>query len=253
MTYKFLVGLFFIFLLFVVSITAQSNSFIKQQQKHLNVRAVYSEKDSLIRKQLNEAGLRIKSINILIIAYKDEKQLELWIKKRSEKIFKLLNIYSICTTSGTLGPKRREWDSQIPEGFYHVASFNPASSFFLSLCINYPNRSDRILSPYPNLGDAICIHGGCATIGCLPIEDEFIRELYIYAIEARNNGQSRIPVYIFPKRLNEENYNRLRKDYRSNIELLIFWENLKEGYDRFESSKEELRININRRGKYIFN
>lgn len=232
--------------------SAQTKSFLRKQKEYSRVREAYVEKDSLIRKHISQYNITHSTLNILIIAYKGEKELELWVKKKSEKRYFLLNTYPICNTSGTLGPKRKEWDLQIPEGFYHIAAFNPTSRYFLSFCINYPNRSDKILSPHLNPGDNICIHGSCATIGCLPMDD-FIKEIYIYAIEAKNNGQNRIPVYVFPMRLNEKNYNQLREKYKDDIVLLEFWKNLKEGYDKFQSSKEELRININRRGKYIFN
>jgi len=46
--------------------------------------------------------------------------------------------------SGKLGPKRQQGDMQIPEGFYHISGFNPASNFYLSLRINYPNPSGAL-------------------------------------------------------------------------------------------------------------
>ncbi len=47
--------------------------------------------------------------------------------------------------AGTLGPKRMQGDYKVPEGFYYINEFNPKSSFHLSLGLNYPNASDRIL------------------------------------------------------------------------------------------------------------
>jgi murein L,D-transpeptidase YafK len=32
-----------------------------------------------------------------------------------------------------------EGDYQVPEGFYYITEFNPASNYHLSLGINYPN------------------------------------------------------------------------------------------------------------------
>ena len=48
--------------------------------------------------------------------------------------------------SGTTGPKRAEGDYQVPEGFYYINEFNPNSKYHLSLGLNYPNASDKILS-----------------------------------------------------------------------------------------------------------
>ena len=63
----------------------------------------------------------------------------------------------------------------------------------LSMRINYPNTSDKILSNKTKPGGNICIHGNCVTIGCMPITDDLIKELYIFCIEAKNNGQGDIP------------------------------------------------------------
>ena len=103
--------------------------------------------------------------------------------------------------SGILGPKRQEDDWQIPEGFYHIDRFQPDSKFYISLGIGYPNTSDKILGVKDNLGCDIFIHGGCATVGCIPITDDQIKELYLVALETQSNSERRIPVHIFPARL----------------------------------------------------
>ena len=231
---------------------AQSNNFANEQKRYSRVRAAYSEKDSLIKEDLKKLNLGLNEIHILITAFKNEKELDLWVKSKSDTVYTMFNTYNICRTSGHLGPKRKEGDLQIPEGFYHINVFNPVSNFYLSFGINYPNRSDRILSPYQNPGSAIFIHGACATIGCLPMTDDIIKELYIYAIEAKNNGQEKIPVYIFPLRFEDKNYERLRDEYNRSTDVLKFWTNIKEGYDRFVSTNKKLDIKVNRDGKYLF-
>jgi murein L,D-transpeptidase YafK len=245
--------IFFVFFILIQGISlAQSNNFTSEQKKYSRVRVAYSEKDSLIKEDIKKLNLSLNEIHVLFIAYKQEKELELWIKRKSDKKYNLMNNYQICRTSGQLGPKRREGDLQIPEGFYYINVFNPVSNFYLSMGINYPNRSDRILSPYQNPGSAIFIHGACATIGCLPMTDDIIKELYIYAIEAKNNGQNKIPVYIFPLRLNKKNYEWLNEEYKNSDNVLTFWSNIKDGYERFLSNNEELNIKVNRDGKYLF-
>ena len=49
-----------------------------------------------------------------------------------------------------------------------------------------------------------------------------IKEIYIYAIFARNNGQTKIPVYIFPFRMNNSNWEHYEKKYIDNKELIKF-------------------------------
>src|SRR5690606_4688666 len=127
----------------------------------------------------------------------------------------------------------------------HINHFNPQSIFHLSLGINYPNASDKILSDKKSPGSSIYIHGDCVTIGCIPITDDKIKELYVLAVEARNNGQAKIPVHIFPARLTEENFKSLRSEYASNPVLISFWQNLRIGYDGFESTKKIRGFKVN--------
>lgn len=243
-----------IYLLLILTglIHGQGKVFLEKQKEFPKVKEAYSEKISSIIHRLSELNISLNELNILIVAYKREKELEIWVKRKYNKEFQKLIEYNICSISGELGPKRKEWDAQIPEGFYHIVSFNPTSFFHLSFSINYPNKSDKILSPFSELGNDICIHGGCTTIGCLPMTNDIIQEIYIYAIESKANGQRKIPIYIFPTRMDDFNYSELLKEYGKRNELLAFWQNLKEGYNKFDSSKVELKLNINNRGKYIF-
>jgi murein L,D-transpeptidase YafK len=163
-----------------------------------------------------------------------------------------LKTYQVCTKSGELGPKRRLGDSQVPEGFYHIDRFNPWSSFHLSLGVNYPNKSDRLLGDKKNPGGDIFIHGSCVTIGCLPITDEHIEELYIIALDAYKTSSRLVQVHIFPARLKGENMEFLRKFAVDHGIDFAFWENLKKGYDYFEEKKQLPRIEIDGQGKYLF-
>ena len=77
--------------------------------------------------------------------------------------------------------------------------------YHLSLGINYPNASDRILSDSEKPGGSIYIHGHCVSTGCIPISDEPIEELYVIAGAAKSRGQEFIPVHIFPIKYNVKN------------------------------------------------
>jgi murein L,D-transpeptidase YafK len=229
-----------------------AQSFLEEQMKFGRVRAALQEKGATIQKTLASQGLKTNEINILIIAYKAEQILEIYAKKRSDTRYNKLISYDICNVSGLLGPKRAVGDFQIPEGFYHINRFNPASSYHLSLGVNYPNNSDRIKSKASDLGGDIFIHGSCVTIGCLPMTNDKIKEIYLYAVYARNNGQTKIPVYIFPFQMQPASLKKYTIRYNDQRELLAFWNNLRRGYDKFEQEKQELKISVDKSGNYLF-
>jgi murein L,D-transpeptidase YafK len=231
---------------------ACAQSFLKEQMKFERVRAALHEKEAAIQKTLASRGLKSADLHILIVAYKAERILEIHARSRSGTRYEKLVSYDICNISGAPGPKRVQGDFQIPEGFYHIDRFNPTSNYHLSLGINYPNRADRIKSKASNLGGDIFIHGSCVTIGCLPMTNDKIKEIYLYAVYARNSGQTKIPVYIFPFRMQAPSFMKYTTHYRDQPELLAFWNTLKSGHDRFERDGKELRISVDRNGDYLF-
>jgi murein L,D-transpeptidase YafK len=237
--------------LIALNISGQSD-FLTKQKKYIRVRNTINDKEKLISKLLNENAIELDELNIVIIAYKYESEFEIFAKTKDKKLYKKIATYSICSKSGKIGPKRKQGDGQVPEGFYFIDRFNPASSFFLSLGINYPNLSDKKKSNARNLGGDIFIHGSCVTIGCLPMTDDKIKEIYLYAINAKNNGQQKIPFYIYPFRMTEERFTKYKNKYSNKTELIDFWTNIKLGYDKFEKDKTELIISISKTGDYIF-
>jgi murein L,D-transpeptidase YafK len=136
----------------------------------------------------------------------------------------------------------------VPEGFYHINHFNAESFYHLSMGINYPNAADRFHADKKHPGGAIYIHGACVTIGCIPLTDEKIEEVYLLALEARNNGQKHLPVHIFPFEMNNKNLEKYSKLYPSQQ---TFWQNLKIGYDYFELHKKIPTFSI-AKGLYVF-
>lgn len=231
--------------------TVQSD-FLIDQKRFERVRTSIKEKQQVIESNLKTHSLELENFNLLIVVYKDSDEFELYAKKNQETTYKKINIYEVCSRSGQLGPKRKQGDYQVPEGFYYIDRFNPASNFYLSLGLNYPNQSDRRKSKFPNLGGDIFIHGSCVTIGCLPMTDEKIKEIYLYAIHAKNNGQFKIPVYIFPFRMTNQNMIAYNSKYKNNKELIAFWENLKVGYDKFICNNKALNISFSENGDYKY-
>jgi murein L,D-transpeptidase YafK len=182
---------------------------------------------------------------ILVRAYKKESELEIW-KRGSNGKYALLKTYPICRWSGQLGPKTREGDRQVPEGFYTVtpAQMNPNSAYYLSFDTGYPNAYDRTFGR--NGGD-IMVHGACSSRGCFAMTDQNIAEIYAIAREALGAGQRGFQFQSYPFRMTAENLAKHRLDPN-----IGFWKNLKEGSDTFDVSKEELRVAVANK-RYIFN
>ena len=229
--------------------------FITQQKKYERVRKAFAEKEQFVNSNLKAHQLKPSEFQLLLVAFKEEKVLELYGKNKSAAEYQLLQTYPVCATSGELGPKRKQGDNQIPEGFYHINRFNPASNFYLSLGLNYPNKSDKIKTKTLNTGGAggdIFIHGSCVTIGCLPMTDDKIKEIYVYTVLAKNNGQDEIPVYVFPFRMTDENFDRNRKRYAHKSDVISFWDNLKPGYKLFFENKTEVKFDVDLTGDYVY-
>jgi murein L,D-transpeptidase YafK len=222
-----------------------------QQWKFPRVRRAAKDKDEVLKQTFASKKLSYPPKAILLRAFKKEGDLELWVEN-SSGTYVLAKNYSICATSGVLGPKRRFGDAQVPEGFYELDWFNPQSNFYLSLHVSYPNAADRILGSKRNLGGDIFLHGNCVTIGCIPITDDGIKEIYWLSVLARNSGQTHIPIEIFPGRLTVGGLDQLASTHRNQPELVSFWINLKEGFDFFEKHHRPPVVRVDGGGRYAF-
>jgi murein L,D-transpeptidase YafK len=188
--------------MFIMSLLAMGDSlagsFREEQNRHPRVRAARLRAQPRLEELFKKAGVSYPPKRIFLRLFKLEGECELWAAARASGPLSKIKTYAICASSGSLGPKRRQGDGQVPEGFYHISAFNPRSNFHLSLEIDYPNASDRVLSDRRHPGGDIFIHGSCVTIGCVPLQDDPIEEVYLSAVDVRSNGQARIPVHIFP-------------------------------------------------------
>ncbi len=229
---------------------AKPLTFSQKQQDHERVLIARVEKKFELKQLFREQGLTYPAAEIFLRIFKRERELEVWVRPEQQTAYVLLKKYPICAMAGQLGPKRSQGDGQTPEGFYFIDNFNPSSDFHLSLHLDYPNRSDQILNAGHELGGNIFIHGGCRTQGCMAVTDDAIKELYWLSVEARNAGQSRIPVHIFPARLTDDELYRLTQVFTDNPQLKRFWANLKPTFDYFESKHEVPFLDINARGQY---
>ena len=256
---------FFAFLLLTIGYTSfvaaqpglQKNgtsytSFIDYQKTFQRPNEALQHKEDTLQKQFETKGLKWPAKYIYIRSFKYDSQLEVWVKNEIKDPFRLFKTYKVCALAGTLGPKRMEGDYQVPEGFYYVSEFNPNSTYYLSLGINYPNVSDRILSDSLRPGSEIYIHGSCVTIGCIPITDQQIDELYILAAYAKNQGQDFIPVHIFPVRFDvPKSVSYLENLTRDDPDLKKFVAKLEDAFNYFDKYKKLPVVMIGEKGEYI--
>jgi murein L,D-transpeptidase YafK len=230
---------------------AKAGTFRAEQMAKPRVKVAYQEKWDSVKARLSRLDVAIDQLEVFIRGFKDEEDLEVWVKQKKDATWKLYTTYPICEQSGGLGPKRCQGDYQVPEGFYNVNVFNPYSNFYLSLGVSYPNASDKIFACKRDPGGAIMIHGDCVTIGCIPITDALIKELYVLCVEAKNSGQGQIPIHLFPARLTNANLLRI-KNAETDAAVRTFWDNLQTGYDWFETKKTLPKVTVDAKGKYIF-
>lgn len=188
-----------------------------------------------IIRELNNILPHPSDLHVLFVAYKELKLIVVYVKNKNESEFQKFKEYPILKVPGKLGPKLQQGDHQVPEGFYFINRFNPKSKFHLSLGINYPNELDV---SQQHTGSDIFIHGGNHSVGCIPVGDEAIEEIYTMANLSRENGQTAIPVYIFPFPLTQNSLKKRKFEIDSAV--VKFWGNLQTGYLKFVKEKKQL-------------
>ncbi len=203
-----------------------------------------------IRARFEKAGVPYPPAQIFLRAFKHEGELELWAGGKGEPL-KKIHTYPICAASGGLGPKRAMGDNQVPEGFYELDRFNPVSNFHLSLRVNYPNASDAKRGAKGRLGGDIYVHGNCVSIGCIAIEDTPIEELYVAMSDTHAAGARRLPIHIFPVRLNEDRWEALQAEAKERPELIAFWKELLPAYRAFEETHRVPKVRVDGAGRYV--
>lgn len=182
-----------------------------------------SQYASSLTKELKALEIDLDHLRVAIRAFKDEEVLEVFVKDHAKTHFQIFKKYKFTATTGQLGPKFKEGDRQIPEGHYFINRFNPKSKFHLSLGLNYPNEEDKKRADKDQPGSDIFIHGSNQTVGCIPIGNEKIRELYLLCDWAKSKGQIHIPVEIYPFEMSKKNINKFSKKFPQHRS---FWEKL---------------------------
>ncbi|HUS01761.1 MAG TPA: L,D-transpeptidase family protein, partial [Chitinophagaceae bacterium] len=223
---------------FTTVISFSQTSFNDFKRASYKTNDIFNKKEDSLRMEFAKKGLQWPAKYVYIRSFKYDAQLEVWVKNDIREQYKLFKTYRVCMQSGTMGPKRFQGDYQVPEGFYYINEFNPNSNYHLSLGLNYPNASDRILSDSIRPGGDIYIHGSCVSVGCIPVTDDQIEELYIIASYAKANGQDFIPVHVFPVKYSvKKSMDYLNSSTKKNQQLQQFALQLREAFDKFEEKK----------------
>jgi murein L,D-transpeptidase YafK len=178
-----------------------------------------------------------KESPILVRIFKEESELEVW-KQDNTGRFGLLKTYPICRWSGELGPKIKLGDRQAPEGFYTITpgQMNPNSNYYLAINTGFPNSYDRANG---RTGEFLMIHGDCSSAGCYAMTDEQIAEIYALARESFFGGQKAFQIQAYPFRMTPLNMAKHRDS-----PSMAFWKMIKEGYDHFEVTRQEPRVDV---------
>ncbi len=241
--------------LLVASLSMAQPSISEIKKSSPRVSDAYTRLEDSVKRQFKKQDLVWPPAEMYVRSFKYDRQLEVWVKNEPGQAFKLFKTYKVCQQSGTMGPKRVEGDYQVPEGFYYINEFNPNSAYHLSLGLNYPNASDKILADEYRPGSNIYIHGNCVSTGCIPITDVPMEELFIIAGTVKEQGyQEFIPVHVFPVRYNvAKSLEYLMGITKDNPTLLAFNKNIKLAFDYFETNKKLPVIMVNQLGEYVYN
>lgn len=140
---------------------------------------------------------------VTLIGLKEEKLLIVFANTKDGGMTEVLR-YPILAASGVAGPKLKQGDCQVPEGFYKIEALQPNSKYHLALRVSYPNDEDRKhgkKDKRTNLGGDIMIHGNECSIGCLAMGDTAIEELFVLASDC---GRENIDVILAPCNLIEK-------------------------------------------------
>lgn len=161
--------------------------------------SVESRLQSFGRAAEKRLQLRRELTQLVIIALKSEKRLELWGIDPAQKRF-FIAAHPILAASGQTGPKLQEGDLQVPEGFYNIESFHPNSHFYLALKIAYPSPEDITAAISekrdPNqLGSHIMLHGEGGSAGCISVENQLMEDIFYLGAAV---GADNIKLLILP-------------------------------------------------------
>jgi len=251
-----------------------------QKRNIRNPRKILQQIDKMLTKKI---ALWTKGKNLtyppsctLIRFFKLERECEIWAKNDSMANMELVTTISVCKMDFKPGPKIIYDNQKTPEGFYAGEfSYNsdkpwmwmvlteaevdkwgiPGTGSCFRLFVTYPNRVDRnntLVAGKSNSGGAIFIHGNCVSTGCLSFSNRNYMSVFAFARHHNAKSYGTVQIHIFPFRYNqvdEKRRQQLASEYRyvkqlGQDYLLSFWNNLKEGYDKFNLEKNIFKVRI---------
>jgi murein L,D-transpeptidase YafK len=120
--------------------------------------------------------------------------------------------------------------------------------------VDYPNAADRRrprAEGVTRLGGDIFVHGGCATIGCVPLGDAAIGRLYVLAADVRAGG-GRLDAHLFPTAHDDAHAGARADAAGDDAALRRFWdEELAPGWAWFERERTLPPIEVDAAGRYV--
>ena len=193
-----------------------------------------SDNENYLPHLLKNSSLIYDDLDILFIAYKSELEFQFWAKSRNkDSSYKFISSYPITdSTVSIVGPKSKYGDSRTPEGIYSVI-FYPSfrwSDFYLAFRITYPNNLDLARRKYWNIGAKaggdINLHGCCISIGCIPVGNPVVEEIFFVTRENQIQN-SNISIMIFPYKFDNKDTKKSHYEkYDNNLKLIEFWKSL---------------------------
>ena len=168
---------------------------------------------------------------MLLRVFKEEKVLEVWIKKQSDPDFHLAKSFTVRNYMN-LGPKKSSYDGMVPEGFYYINQLHQPD---IGFSINFPNVADKIIQHNKDLQGTSEIAAGENSMNSeILLSKENLKELSIYFEEAKIDGSENILIHIFPFRMSAENLQKKLSEYKHNESLCTFWTMIEPGFSFFE-------------------
>ena len=181
---------------------------------------------------------------MLLRVFKQEREVEVWVQPEDQQTFVLFRIFPICFYSGKLGPKVKEGDMQSPEGFYFVgpAQMRAKSQYHRAIDFAFPNDYDAAQG---YIGTELLIHGNCVSSGCYAMTDPFVEQLYELGSATAATAAQGFWIHAFPFHMTAEALAG-----QQDSPWLGFWQQLKAGYDAFETSRIPPHIRVEG-GRYV--
>lgn len=229
----------------------QQRDFLTFQKSFRRVDEAFVKQEQILKAEFAAKGFEWPAKYMYIRSFKYDSKFEVWLKNGPNDPYRKFKTYKVCALAGNFGPKRFEGDYQVPEGFYHINEFRPNSNYYLALGVSYPNASDRILSDKKRPGGEIFVHGSCVTVGCIPLTDPVIEEVYVLAAATRAAGQEFIPIHVFPVAFkNDKSFEILEKYVAEHPDYKPLAYKLQKVYYYFETKKQLPTLFINGAGDY---